>query len=175
MRFLISKDCWANCPLLESHFKGTLLYFDPNIPVLWHEMKCTQVTDSLSELESVGNGQANVFCTRTLGDLDGFGSPAVMSTKGPVQVLQSCRRNRSLYVQWVMLGTASVTWSGNTDRTPVRQWRSWAGVCIQAAPPALPARVVDFTVSLWVISASALISFGIWFKVNHILPDCSFE
>lgn len=45
-------------------------------------MKCAQVIEFLSDLESLSNGQANLFCTITQGDLNGFGSPAVMTTKG---------------------------------------------------------------------------------------------
>lgn len=172
MRFLMSKDCWAYCPLLESHFKGTLLYFYLNFPISWNKMKCAQVIESLSDLESLFlcNRQANLFCTITHGVLNGFGSPAAMSTQGPIQVLQSCKRNRGLYREWLMQDTACATWSGNTVV------KSWAGVCIQAAPPSSTCRRGWFLpVRLWVISASALIPFGICFKDSHVLPDHSFE
>ena len=141
-------------------------------------MKCAWVIESLSDLDSLFscNGQANLFCTITHGDLNGFGSPAVMSTEGPIQVLQLCKRNRSPCRKRVMQDTARVTRSGNTVVTPVFRLKSWAGGCVQAAPRSSTCQHSWFlSVRLWVVSASALIPFGIRFKDSHILPDRSFE
>jgi len=102
-------------------------------------MRCAQVTESLPDLESLSNGQASLFCTVMHDDLNGFGSPAVTSTKGPVPVRQSCKRNRIFYFRRNRKGavrdTAHVTRSGSTVLTPVSCLKSWAGAGTQAAPP----------------------------------------
>lgn len=86
MRFLMSKDCWAYSPLLESCFKGTPLCFHLNTPISWNIMQCAQVSESSSDLESIFMQWTGwFFCTEVHGDLGGFGSAEWWTAKAQLQ------------------------------------------------------------------------------------------
>lgn len=85
-------------------------------------------------------------------------------------------KERSLCRTWVMQDTGCLSQTGNTFVTPVFWFKSWADVYIQAAPLSSTCQCGSvLSVHLWVISASAFIPFGIWFKDSHIRSDPSFK
>lgn len=126
MRFLMSKDCWAYCPLLESCFKGTPLCFHLNTPISWNIMQCAQVSESSSDLESIFMQWTGwFFCPEVHGDLGGFGSAGWWTAKAQLKSFSHVE-------------DPGVSVGNGRCRTD--QVRLHLGlVCVPTAPPAPPA------------------------------------